>query len=65
VIDKKCNPFNFRKIEIPNHFTEFFKLNHRVLMRNELPPGARNIFKSLKITTPKQLIHLEDQGENP
>jgi transposase len=44
--------------------TEFFKLNHRVLMRNELPPGARNIYKSLKITTPKQVIHLEEQGEN-
>jgi hypothetical protein len=26
--------------------TEFFKLNHRALMRNELSSGARNIFKS-------------------
>lgn len=44
--------------------TEFFKLNHRVLMRNELPPGAPKIFKSLKITPPKQVIHLEEQGKN-
>jgi hypothetical protein len=44
--------------------TEFFKLNHRVLMRNELPPGASKIFKSLKITPPKQVIHLEEKGEN-
>jgi len=39
--------------------TEFFKLNHCVLMRNELPHRARKIFKSLKITPPKQIIHLE------
>ncbi len=42
--------------------TEFFKLNHRVLMRNELPPGARKIFKSLKITPPKQVIQLEENS---
>ncbi|MBC2743513.1 MAG: hypothetical protein HGJ93_10840 [Desulfosarcina sp.] len=42
--------------------TEFFKLNHRVLMRNELPSGARKIFKSLKITPPKQVIHLEENS---
>jgi hypothetical protein len=28
--------------------TEIFKLNHRVLMRNERPPGASKIFKYLK-----------------
>ena len=39
--------------------TELFNLNHRVLMRNELPPGTRNIFKLLKINPPKQVIHLE------
>lgn len=38
--------------------TEFFNLNHRVLMRNELDNRIRNILKSLKITPPKKVIDL-------
>jgi len=44
--------------------TEFFNLNHRVLMRNELPNGALNIFKSLKIKPPKQVLQVAESGEN-
>jgi hypothetical protein len=44
--------------------TEFFNLNHRVLMRNELPHGTRNIFKLLKINPPKQVIQLEKTPSN-
>ena len=40
--------------------TEFFDLNYRVLMRNELTQEAQNIFKSLKITPPKQVLRLEE-----
>lgn len=39
--------------------TEFFNLNHRVLMRNELDNRIRNILKSLKIASPKKVINLE------
>ena len=42
--------------------TEFFHLNFRVLMRNELTSEAINILKSLKIKSPKQVICLL---ENP
>ena len=45
--------------------TEFFDLNHRVLMRNELPADTRNIFKLLKITPPRQVVHLEKRNPNP
>jgi len=44
--------------------TEFFDLNHRVLMRNELPNDTRNIFKLLKITPPRQVVHLEKRHSN-
>jgi len=40
--------------------TEFFNLNFRVLMRNELPRSAVNIFKSLNIATQKQVVKLVD-----
>jgi hypothetical protein len=43
--------------------TEFFNLNHRVLMRNELPPKTNKIFKLLKINPPKQVIDLENMPE--
>ena len=43
--------------------TEFFNLNNRVLMRNELPSKTRNIFKLLKITPPKQVIEIESSPE--
>lgn len=39
--------------------TEFFNLNNRVLMRNELPAQTRKIFKLLKINPPKQVIEIE------
>ena len=45
--------------------TEFFDLNHRVLMRNELPADTRNTLKLLKITPPRQVVHLEKQHPNP
>jgi transposase len=45
--------------------TEFFNLNHRVLMRNELPQDTRNILNLLKIKPPKQVIHLEEKPQNP
>ena len=41
--------------------TEFFDLNHRVLMRNELPSETRNTFNLLKIKPPQQVIQLEKQ----
>lgn len=39
--------------------TEFFNLNHRVLMRNELPATTRNILKLLKIKAPNQVISVQ------
>ena len=39
--------------------TEFFDLNHRVRMRNELPSETRNTFNLLKIKVPPQVIQLE------
>lgn len=41
--------------------TEFFGLNHRVLMRNELPVDTRKMPKLLKITPPRQVLRLEKQ----
>jgi transposase len=48
IAERQCGmPWNkIRRTLEALQVTEFFKLNHRVLMRNELPPGARNIFKS-------------------
>ena len=40
--------------------TEFFRINHRVLMRNEVTDKNRNIFKLLKITPPKRILDLQD-----
>ena len=40
--------------------TEFFRINHRVLMRNELTDKNKNILKSLKITPPKRILDLLD-----
>jgi hypothetical protein len=39
--------------------TEFFSLNYRVLMRNELNRKVRNILKSLKINPTKKVIDLQ------
>jgi hypothetical protein len=41
--------------------TEFFDLNHRVLMRNELASDTRKAFNLLKIKPPPQVIQLEKQ----
>jgi hypothetical protein len=40
--------------------TEFFDLKYRVLMRNELSAEAKKILKSLDISPPKQVLHLEE-----
>jgi len=42
--------------------TEFFNLNHRVLMRNELAADTRNILNLLKITPPNQIVRLKEQA---
>ena len=42
--------------------TEFFNLNYRVLMRNELPPQTYKVLKALKITPPPQVLSLENQA---
>ena len=39
--------------------TEFFDLNHRVLMRNELASETRKTFNLLKIKPPPEVIHLD------
>ena len=39
--------------------TEFFDLNHRVLMRNELASDTRKAFNLLKIKPPPQVIQLD------
>ena len=39
--------------------TNFFDLNHRVGLRNEISAETRNILKQLDIKPPKQLVHLE------
>ena len=44
--------------------TNFFNLNYRVLMRNELTAETRNILKSLKITPPKRVMRLEKRLKN-
>ncbi len=44
--------------------TEFFDLNHRVLMRNELASDTRKTFNLLKIKPPPQVIQLEKQPQN-
>ena len=45
--------------------TEFFDLNHRVLIRNELRTDTRNILTLLKIMPPWQVVHVEKQHPNP
>jgi transposase len=42
--------------------TEFFNLNHRVLMRNELPAKTTKVLKALKIKPPPQVLSLENQA---
>ena len=41
--------------------TEFFDLNNRVLMRNEIPDTTSNILKKLNIKTPPQVLSIENQ----
>ena len=40
--------------------TEFFDLNHRVLMRNEIAADTHKMLKLLKITPPKQVVELAE-----
>jgi hypothetical protein len=54
------NPRALEKLQV----TEFFDLNHRVRMRNELPTDNRNMLKSLKITPHRQVVRLEKQDPN-
>jgi transposase len=42
--------------------TEFFNLNHRVLMRNDLPAKTTKVLKALKIKPPPQVLSLENQA---
>ena len=42
--------------------SEFFNLNFRFLTRNEIHSDTRNTLKMLKITPPKQVVHLERLG---
>jgi len=51
-----------RKLE-KVQITEFFHLNFRVLMRNELSPEVNNILKSLNIKQPKKVIGLSETAE--
>ena len=44
--------------------TEFFDLNHRVLMRNELAPDTLKALNLLKIKPPQQVIQLDKQPQN-
>ena len=44
--------------------TEFFDLNHRVLMRNELASDTRKTLNLLKIKPPPQVIQLDKQPQN-
>jgi hypothetical protein len=46
IAERQCGmPWNkIRRTLEALQITEFFNLNHRLLMRNELPPGTRNIF---------------------
>lgn len=44
--------------------TEFFDLNHRVLMRNELASDTRKTFNLLKNKPPQQVLQLEKQPQN-
>jgi hypothetical protein len=44
--------------------TEFFDLNHRVLMRNELASETRKTLNLLKIKPPPQVLQLEKQPQN-
>jgi hypothetical protein len=41
--------------------TQFFDLNHRVHIRNEIASDTRNILKKLKIPIPKQLVRIVKQ----
>jgi hypothetical protein len=44
--------------------TEFFDLNHRVLLRSEIPADAHNILKMLKINPSMQVVELAENPQN-
>lgn len=62
IAELKCDmPWNqIRRSLDEMQVTEFFQINHRVLMRNELTPKAKNILKLLNITPPKRVVDLQN-----
>ena len=62
IAELKCDmPWNqIRRSLDEMQVTEFFQINHRVLMRNELTPKAKNILKLLNITLPKRVVDLQN-----
>lgn len=61
VAELECGmPWNQIRRELDGlQITNFYNLNFRVLMRNELSTKIRNILKLLKISPPKKVLHLE------
>jgi len=61
VAELECGmPWNQIRRELDGlQITNFYNLNFRVLMRNELSSDIRKVLKLLKISPPKKVIHLE------
>jgi transposase len=66
IAELSCNKswYRIRRALDKLQATKFFNLNYRVLMHNELTAETRNIFKSLKITSPKRVMRLEKRLKN-
>lgn len=62
IAELKCGMswHNIRRSLNELQITEFFQLNNRVLMRNELTTKNRNILKSLDIKPPKRVVDLKN-----
>lgn len=62
IAELKCGTtwHNIRRALDRIQITEFFQLNHRVLMRNELTAENKNILKSLSIKPPKRVVDLQN-----
>jgi len=58
----KCNKpwHHIRKDLSCLQVTEFFKLKYRFFCRNEVAPSTHNILNLLKISIPKQILHVEN-----
>jgi len=61
IAELSCNKswYRIRRALDKLQVTDFFNLNYRVLMRNEMSNRMRNILKSLKIPYPKKVLNLE------